>query len=140
MSFIQVAIGVDYRNLDAVHEADRVDAHLAISIAVIGPLDSWSVENPRRILKGDAVPADVFGVPGPIPREAHSGFIRSLCIYHCRDVNLGRAIEVARLGRLVRHDDRAGGGKHAAHTVADRDLGAGDLRGGDAAHLAHAPL
>jgi acetyl-CoA acetyltransferase len=32
--------------------------------------------------------------------------------------------------RLVRHDDRARGGEHAAHTVADRDLGAGDLGGG----------
>ena len=43
-------------------------------------------------------------------------------------------------GRLVRHDDRAGGGEHAAHTMADRDRGAGDLGGCDAAHLAHALL
>ena len=44
----------------------------------------------------------------------------------------------ALLGRFVRHDDCAGGGEHAADAVADRDLGAGDLGGGDAAHLAHA--
>ena len=30
-------------------------------------------------------------------------------------------------GRLVRHDDRAGGGEHAADATADRDLGVGDL-------------
>jgi hypothetical protein len=44
------------------------------------------------------------------------------------------------LRRLVRHDDRAGGGEQAADAVADRDPGAGDLGGGDAAHLAHALL
>ena len=47
---------------------------------------------------------------------------------------------VALSWRLVRHDDRAGGGEHAADAVADRDLGAGDLGGGGAAHLAHAFL
>jgi hypothetical protein len=31
-------------------------------------------------------------------------------------------------------------GEHADAAVADRDFGAGDLRGGDAAHLAHALL
>jgi len=36
--------------------------------------------------------------------------------------------------RLVRHDDRAGGGKHAADAVADRDPGIGDLAGGAAPH------
>jgi len=42
--------------------------------------------------------------------------------------------------RLVRHDDRARGGEHAADTVADRDLGVEDLRRGNTAHLAHAFL
>jgi len=44
------------------------------------------------------------------------------------------------LGLLVRHDDRTRCGEHAAHTMANRDLGAGDLGGGSAAHLAHALL
>jgi hypothetical protein len=44
------------------------------------------------------------------------------------------------LRRLVRHDDGAGGGEHAADAVADRDLGVGDLGRGGAAHLAHALL
>jgi hypothetical protein len=42
--------------------------------------------------------------------------------------------------RLLRHDDRAGGGEHAAEAVADRDLGVRDLRGGGAAYLADALL
>src|SRR5437763_8128958 len=46
----------------------------------------------------------------------------------------------SRLRRLVRHDDRAGSGEHVAHTMADRDLGAGDLGWDGAAHLAHALL
>ena len=33
---------------------------------------------------------------------------------------------------LIRHDDRAGGGEHAADAVADRDPGVGDLGGGAA--------
>jgi hypothetical protein len=33
------------------------------------------------------------------------------------------------LRRLVRHDDRAASGEHAADAMADRDLGAGDLGG-----------
>jgi hypothetical protein len=47
---------------------------------------------------------------------------------------------VNHLRRLVRHDDCAAGGEHAADAVADRDLGTGDLGGGGAAHLAHALL
>lgn len=76
MSLIQVAIGVDYRDLDAVHEADRVNAHLAIVEAVIGPLHGRSVENPRRILKGYAMPTDVSSVLGRIPCEPHPVDIR----------------------------------------------------------------
>ena len=44
------------------------------------------------------------------------------------------------LRRLVRHDDRTRRGEHAADTMADRDLDAGDLCWGNAAHLAHALL
>jgi hypothetical protein len=65
MSLIRVAIGVDYRYLDAVH----VDAHFAVVKAVISPLYGWSVENPRRVLKGNTMPSDVCGVLGRIPRE-----------------------------------------------------------------------
>jgi hypothetical protein len=49
-------------------------------------------------------------------------------------------MEINFLWRLVGHDDRAGGGEHAAHTMADRDPGVGDLGGGGAAHLARALL
>src|SRR5262249_6584795 len=42
--------------------------------------------------------------------------------------------------RLIRHDDGAGGGEHAADAVADADPGAGHLRGRDPAHLPHALL
>src|SRR5258707_10633856 len=43
-------------------------------------------------------------------------------------------LDPSALGRLIRHDDHAGGGEHAADPVADRDLGAGDLGGDGAAH------
>ena len=57
-----------------------------------------------------------------------------------RIANFGMPLIRRGLGPLVRHDDRAGGGEHAADAVADRDLGIGDLRRGGAAHLAHALL
>jgi hypothetical protein len=76
VSLIQVAMGLDYRDLDAVHEADRVYAHLAVVEAVIGPLHGRSVENPHRIPKTDTVPTEVFRVLGRIPREPHPGSIR----------------------------------------------------------------
>ena len=50
-----------------------------------------------------------------------------------------RLLAVALSLHIVRHDDRAAGGEHAADAVADRDLGAGDLGRGDSSHLAHAP-
>src|SRR6266446_6410457 len=46
----------------------------------------------------------------------------------------------AMLRRLVCHDDRTGGGEHAADAVAHRQLGARHLGRGDAAHLPHAFL
>ncbi len=46
----------------------------------------------------------------------------------------------AKLRRLVRHDDGARSGEHAADAVADRDPGIGDLGRSDAAHLMHALL
>jgi len=89
MSLIQVAIGVDHRDLDAVYEADRVDAHLAIVIAIIGPLHGRSAENPSRILKADAMPAEVCSVLGRIPRKPHRA-----TLYRCRDVKSRRALHV----------------------------------------------
>jgi hypothetical protein len=52
-----------------------------------------------------------------------------------RIANFGMPLIHRGLRRLVRHDDCAGGGEHAADAVADRDLGAGDLGGSGAAHL-----
>ena len=46
-----------------------------------------------------------------------------------RIANFGMPLIRRGLGRLVRYDDRTGGGEHAADAVADRDLGAGDLGG-----------
>src|SRR5262249_55428477 len=65
-----------------------------------------------------------FARPRPSPTAASS--------------NYPFASATARL--LVRHNDRARCGEHAADAVADRDPSAGDLRGGGAAHLAHALL
>jgi hypothetical protein len=64
---IRVAVGVDHRNPDTVDETNRIDARLAIVIAIVGPLDRRSVENTRRIPKGDPVLADISGVFSPDP-------------------------------------------------------------------------
>jgi len=66
VAFIRVAVSVDHRYLDAVDETDRIDAHFAVVVTIIGPLDSWSVENPRGVFKGDSMPVDVCDVLGGI--------------------------------------------------------------------------
>jgi hypothetical protein len=78
VTLIRVAVSVDHRDLDAVDETDRIDAHFAVVVTIIGPLDSWSVENPRRVFKGDSMPADVCGVLGGIPCEPHPRSLRNV--------------------------------------------------------------
>jgi hypothetical protein len=78
MSLIWVAIGIDYRDLDAVHEADRIDMQFAVVEAVIGPLHGRSVEDPPCILESDTMPANVRGVLGRIPREPHPAFLENV--------------------------------------------------------------
>jgi hypothetical protein len=45
-----------------------------------------------------------------------------------RIANFGMPLIHRGLRRLVRHDDGAGGGEHAADAVADRDPSVGDSR------------
>jgi hypothetical protein len=78
MAFVAVAIGVDNRDLDPVHEADRVDAHLTIVETVVDPFYSWSIENPGRVLKGNPVPADICGAFRRIPRKLHPKSLRNV--------------------------------------------------------------
>jgi hypothetical protein len=59
VALVAVTIGIDHRDLDAVDEANCMDAHFAIVVTIVGPLDGWSIENPRRVPKGDAMPADI---------------------------------------------------------------------------------
>ena len=61
MAFDAVAIGVDNRDLDPVHEVDRADAYLTLVETVVDPFYSRSIENPGRVLKGNPVPADICG-------------------------------------------------------------------------------
>src|SRR5271170_2118014 len=62
VAFVRVAVGIDHRDLEAVGETDCVDPHLAIVVTVVGSFHGWSIENPRRILKGDPMPADICGI------------------------------------------------------------------------------
>ena len=59
VTLISFTISVDHRDLDAVDEADCVDAHLAIVVTIVGSFDGGSVKNARRVLKGDPMPADI---------------------------------------------------------------------------------
>jgi hypothetical protein len=78
VALIWVAIRVDHRNLDAVDETDRIDAHLAIVVAIVGPFDRRSVENARRVLKGDPVRPDIAGVLRRIPGEPDRESLRNV--------------------------------------------------------------
>ena len=39
MALVAVTIGIDHRDLDAVDEANCIDAHFAIVVTIVGPLD-----------------------------------------------------------------------------------------------------
>jgi hypothetical protein len=71
VTLIWVAVSVDHRDLNAVGQTNRVDAHLAIFETIVGSLDSESVEDPRGVPKSDPMPADIGGVFHRIPREPH---------------------------------------------------------------------
>ena len=79
MTLISPTVGVDHRDLDAVAETNCVDAHLAIVVTIIGPFDRWSIKNPRRISKGDAMPAYIDRILRWIPREPNPGPLRNVC-------------------------------------------------------------
>lgn len=51
MPFSIFAVGIDDRDLDAVHDADRVSAGLSVVEAIVDSLYGWAFENPRRILE-----------------------------------------------------------------------------------------
>src|SRR5580704_3128532 len=74
MSLVGFTVGIDHRDLDTIHKSDSVDPHLAIVEAVIGSLDRRSVEDSRRILKGNSVPTNVGEILVGIPSELHASF------------------------------------------------------------------
>jgi hypothetical protein len=78
VAFIAVTVTVDHRDLDAVDEANREDAHLAIILTIVGPFDGWSVKDARRVPKCDPMPADIDGILRWIPREPHPGLLRNV--------------------------------------------------------------
>jgi hypothetical protein len=71
VALIAVTIGVDHRDLDAVDQADRVGAFLAIVETIVDPFDGRSVENPGRVLKGDPMSPDICGVFRRIACKPH---------------------------------------------------------------------
>lgn len=73
MSLVVVSIGIDDRNLGAVHLTDGIDSDFTIIEAVIDPLDGWALENANGIREGDAVPPHIRKVLSRVPSEPHSG-------------------------------------------------------------------
>lgn len=71
MPLVVVAVGINNRDLDAVHQPDRVDANLAIFEAIVDPLDGRTFENPRCIDEGNGVPTDIDKVLVQVPGEPH---------------------------------------------------------------------
>jgi hypothetical protein len=78
VTLIRVAVGIDHRNLDAVDQANRLGPHLAILVTIVDPLHGWSIENARRVPKGDSMPADIGDVLRWIPGESHPGPLRKV--------------------------------------------------------------
>src|SRR5216684_993063 len=83
VSLVLIPVSIDDRDLDAVHEPDRVDANFAVLEPIIDLLDGGSVENPHCIREADRMPEDVGEFLIGIPGEPHSQ-IFTLCIYDCQ--------------------------------------------------------
>ena len=66
VSLVIFAVGVDDRDLDAVHQPNRVDANLAVVEVIVDPLDYGAFEYSGSIGEGDPVPAYIGdSCPGP---------------------------------------------------------------------------
>jgi hypothetical protein len=69
MSHIVLAVCIDNCDLDAIHEANGLDSHLAIVKPVINSLYRRTIKDTSSVLKGDRVPSDIGLVLVWVPRE-----------------------------------------------------------------------
>src|SRR5260370_37334378 len=67
VSLVLIPVSIDDRDLDAVHEPDRVDANFAVLEPIIDLLDGGSGANPHCIREADRMPAEGRDVPIGIP-------------------------------------------------------------------------
>jgi hypothetical protein len=66
-SFVIVPIGVNHRDFQAVHQANRINPNIAVVKPVIDPFNGQAVENTLCVLEGNATLGDVAAVLGCVP-------------------------------------------------------------------------
>jgi len=74
------AVGVNHRNFQAVHHADRVYAPFALVEAVVGPLDGRALEDSRRIFESDSMQPEVEAILLFVPTIMHSVYLHNVNI------------------------------------------------------------
>jgi hypothetical protein len=110
MSHIILAVGIDNRDLDAIHEADGVDSHLAIIESVINSLYSGTIEDTRSVLQGDGMPADVVLVLAWVPSELRDYvFTSRLYVFQCQHGRLDFLVGLSGRKRAVTKAGCCGG-------------------------------
>ena len=72
MSFVVIPVGIDYSDLNAVYQADRVHPNFAVVEAIIFPFDDRTVEYPDRVTKSDPVPTGIRKIFARVPRKSHA--------------------------------------------------------------------
>jgi hypothetical protein len=70
-SFIIVSVGKDYRDFQAVHQADGIHSHFPVVEASVCLLDGRPIKDANRILEGDPVALDVAAVRGYVCNKKH---------------------------------------------------------------------
>ena len=97
--FVVVFILVNHRNFQAVHQANRMDASLAVVEAVINFFHRWPIKNALRILESDPMPDEIAAIFLSVPTVAH--------ILYLHNVNMCRSCAWCAVFPVAQHRDEA---------------------------------
>jgi hypothetical protein len=114
-SFVILFIGVNHRYFQATDKASRIDTCLAIAETVIQAFKRRLVENPLRILEGDAVPGEVCYGSFLLPSYIASAYLHNVHMIAAREQQIqlkaairnGRYYEYKKKGYLKLPDKAA---------------------------------
>jgi hypothetical protein len=80
-SFVAFCVRINQGNFQAVHQANGIDAILAVIEAVVRLLDGWTFENPHCVCESYAVQLEVAAILTFVPSVMHVVYLHNVNIY-----------------------------------------------------------